>query len=68
MEVTLNNHKVLYAGLGVVFAIPNLAGRFIMLMQAYEWISMINIITTQKNKNINEIMYEINNSESFKLF
>ena len=39
-----------------------------LLTQAFEWLTMIIIIDRQKNKNINEIMYEINNMMSHKKF
>ena len=39
-----------------------------MLMQAYEFISMIQIIQIQQKKSLSEIMYEINNQTSYKTF
>ena len=38
-------------------------------MQAYEWYSIVKIIKYQKNRSMNEILFEVNNtSEDHKLF
>ena len=40
----------------------------VLLLQAYEWNCMVNLISYQKGKSMSEIMYEVNNSSTFKKF
>ena len=54
--------------LSIALTTPFLMGRFVSILQAYEWILMVNIIQIQKDKALEEIMFEINNSESHLKF
>ena len=58
-DKNMNTYRFNYV---LVMVIPSLFGRITVLMQAYEWITMVYIIATQKSKSQGEIMYEINNS------
>ena len=40
----------------------------IQYVQGFEWMTMIHIIRTQKDKTLGEIMYELNNSNKHKEF
>lgn len=39
-----------------------------LLVQIFEWHSMLFIISTQKNKRIEQIMYEVNNSNKIRTY
>ena len=52
----------------ITYMVPLILGRFIQILQAYEWVIMINIIREQRAKTLEEIMFEVNNSSSHVKF
>ena len=54
--------------LTITYMVPLILGRFIQILQAYEWVIMINIIREQRAKTLEEIMFEVNNSSSHVKF
>ena len=57
-----------HGALRTIMIIPDLGGRVIMLIQAYEFLVMLVIIKKQQNLSLGEIMYEVNNEQSYKSF
>ena len=52
----------------MLFLAPTLGAKLVLILQAYEFLSMIIIIKAQKNKNLALIMYEIHNDHNYKSF
>ena len=48
--------------------VPTYTAKIVQYLQAYEWMSMLNIILVQKKKTMARIMFELNNMESHKKF
>ena len=51
-----------YIVLKVMLYVPWICGNGINISQFYEWLAMFYVIYIQKQKNLSEIMFEINNS------
>ena len=61
-----SEHKIFTGLTNILFLVPSFCGRYNEYLQAFEWMMMIYLIRFQKDKELGEIMYELNNSKSQK--